>query len=95
MNAPENIDWVRQAALLKPRTKCFIDGRFLDAASGETFACVSPVDGRELAQVARGGATDIDRAVASARAAFEDGRWSRLPPAQRKRVLQAFAASIL
>jgi gamma-glutamyl-gamma-aminobutyraldehyde dehydrogenase len=95
MNAPENIDWVRQAALLKPRTRCFIDGRFLDAASGETFACVSPVDGRELVQVARGGAADVDRAVASARAAFEDGRWSRQPPAQRKRVLQAFAASIL
>lgn len=95
MNAPENIDWVRQAALLKPRTKCFIEGDFLEAASGETFACVSPVDGRELAQVARGGATDIDRAVRSARAAFADGRWSGLPPAQRKRILQAFAASIL
>jgi gamma-glutamyl-gamma-aminobutyraldehyde dehydrogenase len=95
MNAPENIDWVRQAALLKPRTRCFIDGRFLDAASGETFACVSPLDGREMVQVARGGAADVDRAVASARAAFEDGRWSRQPPAQRKRVLQAFAASIL
>jgi gamma-glutamyl-gamma-aminobutyraldehyde dehydrogenase len=95
MNAPENTDWVRQAALLKPRTKCFIDGRFLDAASGETFARVSPVDGRELVQVARGGSADVDRAVASARAAFEDGRWSRQPPAQRKRVLQAFAASIL
>jgi len=95
MNAPENIDWVRQAALLKPRTKCYIDGRFVDAASGETFACTSPVDGRELAQVARGGAADIERAVASARAAFEDGRWSRQPPAQRKRILQAFAASIL
>ncbi len=95
MNAPENIDWVRQAALLKPRTKCYIDGRFVDAASGETFACTSPVDGRDLAQVARGGAADIERAVASARAAFEDGRWSRQPPAQRKRILQAFAASIL
>ncbi|MEZ5446684.1 MAG: aldehyde dehydrogenase [Gammaproteobacteria bacterium] len=95
MNAPENIDWVRQAALLKPRTRCYIDGRFVAAASGETFACTSPVDGRELAQVARGGAADVEYAVASARAAFEDGRWSRQPPAQRKRVLQAFAASIL
>jgi gamma-glutamyl-gamma-aminobutyraldehyde dehydrogenase len=95
MNAPQNIDWLKQAALFTPRTKCFIDGRPVEAVSGETFACISPIDGRELAQVARGGANDIDRAVASARAAFEDGRWSRQPPAQRKRILQAFAATIL
>jgi gamma-glutamyl-gamma-aminobutyraldehyde dehydrogenase len=90
MNAPN----ASQPAI-KPQTQCYIDGRFVDAVSGERFDCVSPIDGRVLAQVARGAAADIDRAVASARAAFDDGRWSRQPPAARKRVLQAFAQKIL
>ncbi len=53
------------------RTEAFIDGRFVPAAGGETFATVSPRDGSEIAQVARGGPEDIDRAVAAARRAFE------------------------
>jgi acyl-CoA reductase-like NAD-dependent aldehyde dehydrogenase len=93
MNAPH--DTARTTPTIAPKTQCFIDGRFVDALSGERFDCVSPIDGRVLGQVARGAAADVDRAVASARAAFEDGRWSRQPPAARKRVLQAFAAGIL
>ena len=44
--------------------------------------------------MARGGAADIDRAVASARAAFEDGRWARRTPGARKDVLLRLAALI-
>jgi len=49
------------------RTEAFIDGRFGPAADGRTFATVSPRDGGELAQVARGGTEDVNRAVAAAR----------------------------
>ena len=56
------------------RTEAFIDGRFVPAADGQTFATVSPRDGSEIAQVARGGAEDIDRAVAAARRAFDRRR---------------------
>jgi acyl-CoA reductase-like NAD-dependent aldehyde dehydrogenase len=73
------------------RSKAFIDGAYVDAASGETFDCVSPITGEVVAQVAAGDTADVDRAVAGARAAFESGAWSRLAPKKRKRVLQKLA----
>jgi gamma-glutamyl-gamma-aminobutyraldehyde dehydrogenase len=76
------------------RTQAFIDGRFVDAASGETFETENPANGKVIATVAAGGTEDIDRAVAAARRSFEDGRWSRLAPADRKKVLLRFAALI-
>ncbi|GAA3155639.1 aldehyde dehydrogenase [Nonomuraea roseoviolacea] len=69
----------------------FIDGAYVEAASGETFDDVSPRDGAVLAPVAAGGAEDVDRAVRAARRAFDDGRWRNLPPRERKRVMLRFA----
>jgi gamma-glutamyl-gamma-aminobutyraldehyde dehydrogenase len=76
------------------RTQAFIDGRFVDAASGETFATENPATGEVIAHVQAGGTEDVDRAVAAARRSFEDGRWSRMAPADRKKVLLRFAALI-
>ena len=73
------------------RTEAFIDGRFVPAADGRTFATVSPRDGTEIAQVARGDAEDVDRAVRAARRAFERGDWALADPAQRGRVLVRLA----
>ena len=87
--------WHERAAALRIDGRAVIDGQRRDAASGEAFACVSPIDGRVLASVARGAAADIDAAVASARAAFEDARWSGKPPAVRKKLLLRFAEKIL
>ncbi|MFI1562953.1 aldehyde dehydrogenase [Streptomyces sp. NPDC020490] len=81
----------KRAAELTLPNRLFIDGRFVDAASGATFACVSPRNGTVIAEVAEGDATDIDRAVSAARAAFEDGRWARRPPRERRIVLQRLA----
>ncbi len=89
------IDWKARAAALAIDGRAFIDGRRRDAASGETFACLSPVDGRLLGAVARGAAADIDAAVAAARRAFDDGRWAGKPPAVRKKLLLRFAEKIL
>jgi 4-guanidinobutyraldehyde dehydrogenase / NAD-dependent aldehyde dehydrogenase len=69
------------------RTDAFIDGRYVAAADGQTFATVSPRDGTEIAQVARGRAEDVNRAVTAARRAFERGDWAYADPAQRGRVL--------
>ena len=90
-----SIDWAARVAALQFDGRAFIGGQRVAAQDGETFGCVSPLDGRTLAQVARGQAADIDAAVASARRAFDDGRWSRKAPAQRKKVLQRFAELIL
>ncbi len=75
-------------------TLAFIDGTFRPAASGKTFTTVNPATGEALAQVAACDAQDVDLAVAAARAAFEDGRWSRLHPGERKAVLLRLAALI-
>ncbi|TDP74662.1 aldehyde dehydrogenase [Roseateles toxinivorans] len=90
-----SIDWHERARALQIDGRILIGGKRLASANGETFACISPIDGRVIGEVARGQATDIDTAVLSARAAFEDGRWARRPPAARKKVLLKFADKIL
>lgn len=71
--------------------RALINGQRVAALSAQVFDCISPVDGRVLTQVARCEAADVDAAVQAARAAFEDGRWRYLSPAQRKRILLRFA----
>ena len=73
------------------RTDAFIDGAFRPALSGARFVTENPATGRPLAEVAAGDAADIDLAVQAARRAFDDGRWSRRSPADRKTVLLRFA----
>lgn len=65
----------------------FIDGGFRPAISGATFETVNPATGAKLADVAACGAEDVDFTVTKAREAFDDGRWSRLHPSERKDVL--------
>ncbi len=69
----------------------FIDGAFRPAKSGKTFVTSNPATGAKLAEVAACAAEDVDFAVAKAREAFEDGRWSRLHPGERKEVLLKLA----
>ncbi|MFY2825157.1 aldehyde dehydrogenase [Ruegeria sp. MALMAid1280] len=75
------------AAGLTLPTGAFIDGAFRPAISGETFETVNPATGDKLADIAACGAADVDFAVEKAREAFDDGRWSKLPPSDRKDVL--------
>jgi aldehyde dehydrogenase (NAD+) len=70
--------------------RLLIDGRWVDAVSGETFETASPNDGEVLASIALGGAQDVDLAVAAARRAFE-GPWSKVKPAQRQDLLLKLA----
>jgi gamma-glutamyl-gamma-aminobutyraldehyde dehydrogenase len=65
----------------------FIDGTFRPAISGATFETVNPATGDKLADIAACNSDDVDFAVEKARDAFEDGRWSRLHPSERKDVL--------
>ncbi|MCL6693125.1 aldehyde dehydrogenase [Pseudomonas sp. R3.Fl] len=79
------------AAELRFPTQAFIDGSFRDAVSGRTFASSNPATGERLADIAACDAEDVNLAVASARLAFEDGRWSKRSPGERKAVMQRFA----
>jgi len=90
-----NIDWRARAAELRIDGRAVIGGKRVAAQSGETFDCISPIDGRVLGPIARGREADIDAAVKSARQAFDDGRWAHKSPAQRKKILQRFSEKIL
>jgi acyl-CoA reductase-like NAD-dependent aldehyde dehydrogenase len=87
--------WHDRAAALRIDARAFIDGKRVDARSGARFDCLSPVDGRKLAEAARSDGADVDAAVTSARAAFEDRRWAGKAPAERKKILVRFADLIL
>ena len=92
MSTSTLVDWRARAAALRPDGHAVIGGERRTAA--DLFDKHSPIDGRLIGRVARGQAADIDAAVKSARAAFDDGRWARRAPAARKRVLLAFAEKI-
>lgn len=92
--AASRADWEARAAALDFRHQAFIGGRTAPAASGETFDCVSPATGKVLTRIASCGPEDIDRAVRSARQAFESGVWRDAAPKRRKTVLKRFAELI-
>jgi acyl-CoA reductase-like NAD-dependent aldehyde dehydrogenase len=78
------------AGLVSPiRHQLFIDGRFVDAASGETLATLNPHDNTPIVEVAMAGREDIDRAVAAAQRAYP--AWSRTAAADRGRILLKLA----
>ncbi|MCX4831130.1 aldehyde dehydrogenase [Streptomyces sp. NBC_01016] len=68
--------------------KHFIGGRWVEPAAGEYFDSTDPATGRTLYRAARGTAADIDKAVAAARAAFEDPGWRDLNQTKRGHLLR-------
>lgn len=88
-------DWQTAAAEVTPRTTAFVDGESVDTIDGASYDDINPATGETIATVASGTEADIDRAVSSARAAFEDGRWSRLAPRDRGRALIRLADLIV
>ena len=64
-----------------------IDGRQVEAVSGKRIDVISPSDGKVFASIPASGAEDVDRAVRSARKAFDEGPWSRTPAVERGRCL--------
>ena len=73
----------------KPK-RLLIGGQWVEALSGRTFDSVNPSTGKVIAQLAEGGAEDVDRAVAAARTAFE-GPWSKFKPFDRQALMMAIA----
>lgn len=86
--------WHELASGLEPDAGVLIDGEFSEAASGRTFDSVDPATGETLAAVAAGESDDVDRAVTSARSAFDGGEWAESAPEDRKAVLLRLAGLI-
>jgi acyl-CoA reductase-like NAD-dependent aldehyde dehydrogenase len=76
-----------------PAPKMVIGGQQLAAADGQTFDVVSPVTGQVIAHVPKGGAQDVETAVAAAQAAF-DGEWHTWSQTRRGQTLARFATVI-
>ena len=91
MNAAA-IHWVNRYESLEPHVMNFIEGRRKPASVSTLRKKYSPRDGRLLYKGATAEPQDVDEAVASARRAFTDGRWSKLSVQRRKEVLLKFAA---
>jgi phenylacetaldehyde dehydrogenase len=80
--------------LAKPK-KLLIGGDWQKAAEGKDFESYDPATGDVLAHAAEGGAEDIDRAVAAARRAFDQGPWRRMTASERGRIIWKIGDLIL
>jgi len=74
--------------------KLFINNEWVDAADGRTFESLDPFSGKPWALLPRAGAADVDRAVEAARAAMEEGPWSRMSASERGMLLHKLGALI-
>jgi acyl-CoA reductase-like NAD-dependent aldehyde dehydrogenase len=77
--------------LSRPLFGHVIDGAVVPSIDGATMPVIDPATERQVALAAAGSAADVERAAASARAAFDDGRWWRLPPLEKERRLRNLA----
>jgi aldehyde dehydrogenase (NAD+) len=74
------------------QNKLFINGDFVDARSGETFATINPATEETITDVASAGADDVDAAVRAARAQMEPGsEWQKMKPRDRAKVMWRLA----
>src|SRR5580704_18085438 len=75
------------AAFLAKKHQMLIDGKWVDARSGETFTVEDPATQAIIAHVPAGDKADIDLAVAAARRAFDSGPWARISPGDRSKLV--------
>ena len=75
-------------------TKLFINGEWTAPASGETFPTFAPSTGEKIADVAKAGREDAQRAIEAARKAFDDGPWPRMAGKERAERLRKAAELI-
>jgi acyl-CoA reductase-like NAD-dependent aldehyde dehydrogenase len=72
--------------------KMIINGERVNSLSGETYTSYNPSDGTVLAEIAKGGPEDVDRAVSAAQAAA--GKWAAMVPVERERIMRRLGALI-
>jgi aldehyde dehydrogenase (NAD+) len=77
-----------------PSDHCFINNAWTGPMTAQTLPLTNPSTGQEIGQIARGGAADIDRAVATAKAAL-NGDWARMTAPERGRILARIGQIVL
>ncbi|XP_023274510.1 mitochondrial 10-formyltetrahydrofolate dehydrogenase [Seriola lalandi dorsalis] len=76
---------------LKMPYQCFINGKFEDAESGKSYDTINPTDGSVICKVSYASVGDVDRAVAAAKEAYDNGPWGRMNPRDRGSLLYKLA----
>ncbi|XP_046502728.1 mitochondrial 10-formyltetrahydrofolate dehydrogenase isoform X1 [Equus quagga] len=71
--------------------QCFINGQFTDADDGKTYDTINPTDGSTICKVSYASLVDVDKAVAAAKDAFENGEWGRMNARERGRLMYRLA----
>ncbi|XP_036107349.1 mitochondrial 10-formyltetrahydrofolate dehydrogenase [Molossus molossus] len=71
--------------------QCFINGQFTDADDGKTYDTINPTDGSTICKVSYASLVDVDKAVAAAKDAFENGEWGRMNARERGRLMYKLA----
>ncbi|XP_043934341.1 cytosolic 10-formyltetrahydrofolate dehydrogenase [Protopterus annectens] len=69
----------------------FINGEFVNAEGGKTYDSISPTDGTVICKVSLAQVSDVDKAVAAAKQAFEEGEWTKMNPRDRGRLIYRLA----
>jgi len=78
-------------SFLSRSPKLFINNEWVASSHDATIAVEDPSSGKEICRIVDASDKDVDRAVAAARTAFDDGRWTGLPPMQRERIINRLA----
>jgi aldehyde dehydrogenase (NAD+) len=81
----------RESRTISTPAKLLVNNQWIDSESGKTFATFNPATGAEIARIAEADAADVDKAVAAARKAFEDGPWRRTSASERGRMMNRLA----
>uniref|UniRef100_A0A8C6XXQ9 10-formyltetrahydrofolate dehydrogenase n=1 Tax=Naja naja TaxID=35670 RepID=A0A8C6XXQ9_NAJNA len=76
---------------IKMPYQCFINGRFVNAEGGNTYDSINPTDGSVIAKVSLATVSDVDRAVAAAKDAFEYGEWGKMNARERGQLMYRLA----
>lgn len=77
--------------LLARKPQIFINNQWVDSTGDQTLAVEDPSSGREIGRIVESNQDDVNRAVAAARTAFDDGRWTGLAPMQREQIIRKLA----
>ncbi|XP_058259532.1 cytosolic 10-formyltetrahydrofolate dehydrogenase [Hemibagrus wyckioides] len=69
----------------------FINGEFVDAEGGKTYKTINPTTAQPICDVSLAQISDVEKAVAAAKEAFEDGEWGKMNPRDRGRLIYKLA----
>lgn len=79
-------------SMIRNEYKMFINGKPVDAISGETFITYNPATGEEIARIPKGDTADVDLAVQASVESFNNGKWRRYPVGKRARIMNTIAS---